>query len=71
MFRRRPKFVRVHHTQLHESFEGLWLGMVSGHYRIKPTSLIGNERAVPQPLGEVLVPKDKVSFMQVIDEDGR
>ena len=69
--RRKPRLVRVHHEKLNESFEGVWIGTVSGHYRIKASSMIGHADGKPILLGEILIPKKKVAFLQVIAEDER
>lgn len=48
------------------SIEGIWTGMLEGHYVLKNSRLIVSEDGQPHPSGEVYVPASRVLFMQKV-----
>ena len=58
--------VRLHMDGDRPSIEGIWTGMIEGHYVIKKSSLLVHADAEPTPVGETYVPRDKVMFMQKV-----
>lgn len=57
---------RIHLTQGEPSIEGVWMGRVGKHYRIAAARVIENEERSFDVSGEVLVPVERVAFVQVL-----
>lgn len=58
--------VRLHMDGDRPSIEGIWTGMLEGHYVLKNSKLIVSEDGQPHPSGEVYVPASRVLFMQKV-----
>ena len=69
-FWRKKRLVTVHHVQMNQSIEGVWDGWTrGGHYEITAPKLLTKQGQSKALEGSVLVPKDKVAFLQVQAED--
>ena len=63
---RKKRMARIHLTQGEPSIEGVWMGRVGKHYRIAAARVIENEERSFDVSGEVLVPVERVAFVQVL-----
>lgn len=67
----RRRRVAFHHTDIDQSIEGIWAGMVDGHYHVLAPKLLMRENQSTQMQGELLIPRAKVAFLQVLADDAR
>ena len=68
--RHKPKLVRIQHETLDAiAIEGVWVGMVRGHYHLRAakTRVEGGQGQFLTS-GEVLVPAQKVAFLEILAE---
>lgn len=63
---RRRKLVRLHLQDPHPTVEGVFTGMVAGHYRLLKPELLEATDRTQQLGGELWVPKERVVFVQVV-----
>jgi hypothetical protein len=67
-FKRKRRMARFHLTDDQPSIEGVYMGKVGlGHYRLEVASVINNESASYEVEGQILIPADRVVFIQVFD----
>ena len=62
----RTRMVRLHMDGDRPSVEGIWTGMLEGHYVLKKSRLIVAAEGQPHDMGEVYVPASKVLLMQKV-----
>lgn len=66
---RRPKRfrrkVRIHMVNREQSFEGVLLGRIAGHYRLANAEIVG-ETGTYIIDGEQWIPRERVLFVQVL-----
>lgn len=68
--KRRVLRVRIQHQMLdNAALEGLWVGEFEGHHHLRAAKTIVAGEPNPFRHGEILVPKDKVVFMEVLGVD--
>lgn len=62
--------VRIQHEMLdNAAIEGLWVGEFEGNYHLRAAKTIVAGEQNPYRHGEILVPKNKVVFMEVLGVD--
>jgi hypothetical protein len=62
--------VRIQHEMLdNAAIEGLWVGEFEGHHHLRASKTIIAGEPNPFRHGEILVPTDKVVFMEVLGVD--
>ena len=67
MIRRKTKhMVRVHLVQNEPSVEGVYMGRVGKHYRVEAARVIEAEDRSYEVTGSVLIPVERVAFIQVL-----
>lgn len=65
---RRKRVARVHLTGAEPSLEGVYMGRVGRkHYRLEGASLVESTDSSVELEGFVLIPVEKVAFIQVLD----
>lgn len=65
---RRKRVARVHLTGSEPSLEGVYMGRVGRkHYRLEGASLVESTDTTVELEGFVLIPVERVAFIQVID----
>lgn len=66
--RRKRKMARIHLTNDQPSVEGVLMGRIGrSHYLLEAAAVIENENATYDLEGRVLVPVERVAFIQVFD----
>lgn len=67
-FNRKRRMARLHLTDDQPSVEGVFMGKIGlSHYRLEAASVIENEQNSYELEGHILVPCDRVAFIQVFD----
>jgi len=64
--RPRRRLVRVHHTNMDGSIEGVFESLTPEHYVLSRARLVVSAQAKPQPVGDVWIPRASVAFVQDI-----
>lgn len=63
------RLVRIQHKDLdQEALEGIWVGMVDGHYHLVAPRLV-REHVKTQLQGDIFIPKGSVLFLESIAAD--
>lgn len=62
----RKRLVRLHLTGDQPSFEGVLVGRMDGHYQLQAPKLLVSEDQTQTLDGSVLVPRERVLFVQVL-----
>jgi hypothetical protein len=72
-FFRKPKpkrHVVFHSNAMKESLEGVWDGtLIDGHYPLTFPKILLSEGRKRDVVGDLLIPKQNVTFIQVLSED--
>lgn len=62
----RKRLVRLHLLDAQPSFEGILVGRIGGHYQLEAPKMLVSEDQTQTLDGSVLVPAERVLFVQVL-----